>query len=97
MTELPPAADLATYQRLQDEAIRGAPPYPADRFAGRGIVMAAGGPRHFTCAVVTLRVLREVLGCTLGRRYIGGGIGIANALTFGRLAGKTAAQDSAAA
>jgi fumarate reductase flavoprotein subunit len=39
----------------------------------------------------------EVLGCTLGRRYIGGGIGIANALIFGRLAGRTAAQDSAAA
>lgn len=39
----------------------------------------------------------EVLGCTLGRRYIGGGIGIANALIFGRLAGKTAAQDIAAA
>jgi len=38
----------------------------------------------------------EVLGCTLGRRYIGGGIGIANALIFGRLAGKTAAQDSVA-
>jgi fumarate reductase flavoprotein subunit len=38
----------------------------------------------------------EVLGCTLGRRYIGGGIGVANALTFGRLAGKTAVRDSAA-
>ncbi|WP_223552442.1 FAD-dependent oxidoreductase [Pseudomonas sp. BF-R-01] len=38
----------------------------------------------------------EVLGCTLGRRYIGGGIGIANALTFGRLAGKTAALDGMA-
>ena len=36
----------------------------------------------------------EVLGCTLGRRYIGGGIGIANAMTFGRIAGLTAAVDS---
>ncbi|HEX7910567.1 MAG TPA: FAD-dependent oxidoreductase [Paraburkholderia sp.] len=35
----------------------------------------------------------EVLGCTMGRRYIGGGIGIANALIFGRLAGLTAAGD----
>ena len=35
----------------------------------------------------------EVLGCTLGRRYIGGGIGIANALTFGRLAGESAAKE----
>lgn len=33
----------------------------------------------------------EVLGCTLGRRYIGGGIGIANALTFGRIGGLGAA------
>lgn len=33
----------------------------------------------------------EVLGCALGRRYIGGGIGIANALIFGRLAGMRAA------
>lgn len=38
----------------------------------------------------------EVLGCTMGRRYIGGGIGIANALTFGRLAGVNAARDCSA-
>lgn len=38
----------------------------------------------------------EVLGCTLGRRYIGGGIGVANALTFGRLAGLTAAKECGA-
>ena len=36
----------------------------------------------------------ETLGCTMGRRYIGGGIGIANALTFGRLAGLSAARDT---
>ncbi|WP_340317992.1 FAD-dependent oxidoreductase [Rhizorhabdus argentea] len=35
----------------------------------------------------------EVLGCTMGRRYIGGGMGVANALTFGRLAGKSAARE----
>lgn len=35
----------------------------------------------------------EVLGCSLGRRYIGGGIGIANALTYGKLAGTSAASD----
>jgi fumarate reductase flavoprotein subunit len=35
----------------------------------------------------------EILGCTLGRRYIGGGIGIANALTYGKLAGVSAARD----
>src|SRR5688500_11724176 len=55
----------AEYHRRQDEAIREAPPFPADRYAGRGIVMAAGGPRHVTNAWVTLQVLRRVLGCTL--------------------------------
>ena len=70
MTEQPPPSSFASesyavYQRLQDEAIREALPYPAERFGGRGIVMAAGGPRHFTCAWVTLNVLRRVLGCTL--------------------------------
>jgi fumarate reductase flavoprotein subunit len=35
----------------------------------------------------------EVVGGTLGRRYLGGGMGIANALIFGRLAGLTAAAD----
>lgn len=40
-----------------------------------------------------LYAVGEVLGCTLGRRYIGGGIGIANALTFGRIAGETAAAE----
>lgn len=58
-------SSIAAHQRLQDEAIRSAPPYPADRFGGRGIVMAAGGPRHFTNAWVTLNVLRRVVGCTL--------------------------------
>ena len=58
-------AAIAAHQRLQDEAIRSAPPYPAERFGGRGIVMAAGGPRHFTNAWVTLNVLRRVVGCTL--------------------------------
>ena len=58
-------APYASYHRLQDQAIRDAPPYPADRFDGRGIVMAAGGPRHFTNAWVTLNVLRHVVGCAL--------------------------------
>jgi hypothetical protein len=55
----------AEYQRRQDAAIRDAAPYPADRFAGRGVVMAAGGPRLFTNAWVTLNVLRRLHGCTL--------------------------------
>lgn len=36
----------------------------------------------------------EVVGGTLGRRYVGGGMGIANALIFGSLAGCTAARDA---
>src|SRR3954451_9345490 len=58
-------AELADHRRRQDQAIRQASPYPEGRYAGRGIVMAAGGPRHFTNAWVTLNVLRRVLGCTL--------------------------------
>jgi hypothetical protein len=58
-------SELAAVHRRQDEAIQGAPSYPAERFAGRGIVMSAGGPRHFTNAWVTLHVLRRLLGCTL--------------------------------
>ncbi|MDR3520858.1 MAG: hypothetical protein P4L54_04490 [Acidocella sp.] len=41
------------------------PVYPAGRFAGRGIVICAGGPRYFTCAFVLLHVLRHALGCQL--------------------------------
>jgi hypothetical protein len=55
----------AAYHRRRDAAIRDAPPFPSDRFSGRGIVMAAGGPRHFTNAWVTLNVLRRVLACAL--------------------------------
>ncbi|PMS30881.1 fumarate reductase flavoprotein subunit [Trinickia symbiotica] len=45
-------------------------------------------------AIRGLYAAGEVLGCTLGRRYVGGGIGVANALTFGRLAGASAARDA---
>jgi hypothetical protein len=62
VTEISPYAE---YQHRKDEAIRDAPTYPAERFDGRGIVMAAGGPRHFTNAWVTLNVLRRVIGCAL--------------------------------
>jgi hypothetical protein len=40
------------------------PDYPANRFAGRGIVICAGGPTYFVQAWVTICLLRE-LGCTL--------------------------------
>jgi hypothetical protein len=57
--------ELAALHRRQDEAIHQTPPYQAERFGGRGIVIAAGGPRHFTNAWVTLNVLRKLHGCAL--------------------------------
>jgi fumarate reductase flavoprotein subunit len=35
----------------------------------------------------------EVLGCAVGKRYAGGGMGICNAMVFGRLAGEKAARE----
>jgi hypothetical protein len=40
-------------------------PFPEDRFAGRGIVICAGGARLFTCAWVAIGLLRRHLACTL--------------------------------
>ena len=40
-------------------------PFPADRFAGRGVVICAGGARLFTCAWVAIALLRRHLACTL--------------------------------
>ena len=39
-------------------------PYPAERFACRGIVMCGGGTKYFPCVYVLVRLLRQ-LGCTL--------------------------------
>jgi fumarate reductase flavoprotein subunit len=36
----------------------------------------------------------EVLGCAVGKRYSGGGMGICNAMVFGRIAGAAAAEDA---
>src|SRR5438132_10385041 len=46
-------------------AVETLEPYPDGRFAGRGIVICAGGARMFTCAWITIGVLRRTLGCTL--------------------------------
>ena len=43
-----------------DERLRHPPPFPEERFAGRGIVICAGGQRYFTCAWVLISVLRSV-------------------------------------
>jgi hypothetical protein len=62
-----PAAQEAEYKKYQDlqaQAIEDCPPYPDNRFRGRGIVMCAGGPKYFPCAYVNIRMLRH-LDCTL--------------------------------
>jgi len=38
----------------------------------------------------------EVLGCAVGKRYSGGGMGICNAMVFGRIAGAAAAREALA-
>jgi hypothetical protein len=40
-------------------------PFPDERFAGRGIVICAGGARLFTCAWVAIALLRRHLACRL--------------------------------
>jgi hypothetical protein len=40
-------------------------PAPNLNFSGRGIVICAGGERLFTCAYVLLRLLRDLVSCTL--------------------------------
>lgn len=46
-------------------AAAASPAFPEDRFDGRGIVICAGGARLFTCAWVTIGLLRRHLGSTL--------------------------------
>ena len=58
------AHEAAQHRALADEAIASAPPYPADRFAGRGIVICASGLRYFVCAWICVRMLQR-LGCEL--------------------------------
>ena len=41
------------------------PTFPEDCFAGRGIVICAGGARLFTCAWIAIALLRRHLACTL--------------------------------
>lgn len=43
-------------------------------------------------AITGLYAAGEVLGCVQGKRYSGGGMGVGNAITFGRLAGEEAAK-----
>jgi hypothetical protein len=43
-----------------EERLRDPPPFPEERFSGRGIVICAGGLRYFTCAWVLISILRRV-------------------------------------
>src|SRR5258707_1101605 len=52
-------------QALFEAAVAGPPPYPVGGFAGRGLVICAGGERLFTCAWVAIGILRRHLGCRL--------------------------------
>jgi ADP-heptose:LPS heptosyltransferase len=65
VSEVVDQAEVARYRALQDAAIAGLPPYPAGAFSGQGIVILASGAQYFTCAWVSINVLRKVLDCTL--------------------------------
>ncbi len=58
-------ADLHEVKASLQAAVEADPPFPAERFAGRGIVICAGGARLFTCAWVAIALLRRHLGCAL--------------------------------
>ncbi len=70
----PPTVELASIDRAGLELLRHRAlldavaalkfPYPAERFAGRGIVICGGGTKYFPCVYVLVRLLRY-LGCTL--------------------------------
>jgi hypothetical protein len=49
---------------VADDFVRRIPPFPNDRFSGRGIVICGGGLTYFPPAWVCIRLLRH-LGCTL--------------------------------
>ena len=59
---------MADWQELKarlQKAAQADPGFPAERCEGRGIVICAGGSRLFTCAWVTIALLRRKLGCAL--------------------------------
>jgi hypothetical protein len=62
---MPPNDLFNEQQQMFEAAIAAAPAYPAERFAGRGIVICAGGERLFTCAWVAIGILRRALHCRL--------------------------------
>jgi hypothetical protein len=59
-----PAA-LSVWKRRIAAVQATIPSFPEGQWSGRGIAMSAGGRMYFTSAYVSIRVLRERLGCTL--------------------------------
>jgi Mannosyltransferase putative len=59
-----PVQNASAAEQLR-QVVAAEHPYPAGRFAGRGIVVCAGGARMLTCAWVAISVLRRVLDCGL--------------------------------
>lgn len=55
---------IEAHRLLSRKFLKNLPPYPAEDFTGRGVVICAGGHRLFTNGWVAMRVLRQ-LGCTL--------------------------------
>jgi hypothetical protein len=54
--------ELVRHRALLDGMARMELPYPAGRFAGRGMVICGGGTKYFPCVYVLVRLLRH-LGC----------------------------------
>jgi hypothetical protein len=54
----------AAHRLAADRFLAAVGDYPADRFRGRGIVVAGGGPAYFPSLYVTVRAIRHV-GCSL--------------------------------
>jgi hypothetical protein len=56
--------DSAQMRDRADAFLAAVPDYPANRYYGRGVVIAGGGERYFASLYVTIRALRHV-GCNL--------------------------------
>jgi hypothetical protein len=64
LTRDPFGPDSAAMRRRAEAYLAGVPNYPADRYQGRGVVIAGGGDRYFASLYVTIRALRHH-GCRL--------------------------------
>ena len=53
------------YRKLWRNALLTAPPFPENKFAGKGIVFSSGGEQNFVNLWVNLCLLRRVLNCRL--------------------------------